>query len=198
MTHMALVFSLAIKADCLPLRQAGSCNQNDDTDNKNSAHAAVIRARGKTTMPKLPVLMFAAALLATALPAVSHHSVWAEFDNNRPMELRGRFVEMDWVNPHSWVHLEVTAEDGTTTVWAAETPPPNQLIRLGWRRSDLKVGDEIVVNGFAAKNGQPRLWARDVKLLATGGETLPEPRTEMALFDPNPNGIPAGVLPGKK
>ena len=147
------------------------------------------------TIASLCMLIMA---LLMAQPAASHHSVWAEFDNNRPMELRGRFIEMDWVNPHSWVHLEVTAEDGTKTVWAAETPPPNQLIRLGWRRSDLQEGDEIVVSGFAAKNGTALLWARDVKLVAQNGVMLDEPRTVMALFDPNPNGIPAGVLPGRK
>lgn len=135
--------------------------------------------------------------MLVAVPAVSHHSVWAEFDNGRPMELRGKFIEMEWINPHSWVHLEVTAEDGKKTVWAAETPPPNQLIRIGWRRSDLQPGDEIIVSGFAAKNGKPRIWARDVKLVAQHGRELDEPRTVMALFEPNPEGISPGVLPGR-
>jgi len=141
-----------------------------------------------------------AVCLVTAMaaaPGAAHHSVWAEFDNGRPLELRGKFIEMDWVNPHSWVHLEVSAEDGTTTVWAAETPPPNQLIRIGWRRSDLQPGDEIVVSGFAAKNGTHRLWARDVKIITQNGQVLDQPKTVMALFDPNPEGISAGVLPGR-
>ena len=148
-------------------------------------------------MRKTGLLIVWVAMLATAFPVVSHHSVWAEFDNNNPLELRGRFIEMDWVNPHSWVHLEVIAEDGTMTVWAAETPPPNQLIRMGWRRSDLQEGDEIIVSGFAAKNGTARVWAREVKLVAQNGQELEEARTVMALFEPNPNGIPAGVLPGR-
>lgn len=142
----------------------------------------------------------AASLVAIALlagSAAAHHSVWAEFDNDRPLELRGRFVEMDWVNPHSWVHFEVTEADGTTVVWSAETPPPNQLIRIGWRRSDLQPGHEIVVSGFASKNGTPRLWAQNVAIVAENGTELTEPRNVLALFDPNPDGIPAGVLPGR-
>jgi hypothetical protein len=139
----------------------------------------------------------AAGLALLGMSTLAHHSVWAEFDNERPIELRGRFVEMDWVNPHSWVHFEVTLDDGTTVLWAAETPPPNQLIRIGWRRSDLKPDDEIVVRGFAAKNGTPRLWAQNVAIVAQDGQALAEPRTVLALFDPNPDGIPAGVLPGR-
>ena len=91
----------------------------------------------------------------------------------------------------------MTAQDGSKQVWDAETPPPNQLIRIGWRRSDLQEGDEIIVSGFAAKNGTNRLWARDVKQVTQNGQVLEEPRTVMALFDPNPEGISAGVLPGR-
>jgi Family of unknown function (DUF6152) len=139
----------------------------------------------------------ASALLGAAAPAAAHHSVWAEFDRDQPLEIRGRFVSMDWINPHSWVHFEVEMPDGSTAVWAAETPPPNQLIRLGWRRSDLKVGDEVLVSGYAAKNGTLRIWARNVSIVAQDGRELDEPRTVLALFDPNPDGIPAGLLPGR-
>lgn len=139
----------------------------------------------------------AGALLLTSVPAsLAHHSVWAEFDNGNRLELRGRFIEMEWINPHSWVHFEVTMEDGSTVVWAAETPPPNQLIRIGWRRSDLQPDDEIRVTGYAAKNGTLRMWAQNVALVAQGGVELEEPKTVLALFDPNPEGISEGVLPG--
>jgi hypothetical protein len=144
----------------------------------------------------LVLVVVLASLLATAASR-AHHSVWAEFDNGRPLELRGHFVKMDWINPHSWVHLEVTQEDGSKVAWAAETPPPNQLIRQGWRRSDIQPGDEIVVRGFAAKNGTPRLWARNVQIVARNGEPLAEPRTVLALLDPNPEGLAEGVLPGR-
>jgi hypothetical protein len=132
-----------------------------------------------------------------AVPAVAHHSVWAEFDNDQALEMRGRFLEMDWVNPHSWVHFEVTLPDGSTAAWAAETPPPNQLIRIGWSRNDLKAGDEILVRGFAARNGTRRLWAQNVAIVAQDGQELAEPRTVLALFDPNPEGVPEGLLPGR-
>ena len=144
----------------------------------------------------LALVVVLASLLATAA-ARAHHSVFAEFDNSRPLELRGQFRQMDWINPHSWVHFEVTMEDGSKVVWAAETPPPNQLIRQGWRRSDIQPGDEIVVRGYAAKNGTHRLWARNVQIVARNGEALVEPRTVLALLDPNPDGVPEGVLPGR-
>jgi hypothetical protein len=145
----------------------------------------------------LLLTVIGAGIGLAAATSSAHHSVWAEFDNDRPLELRGRFLAMDWVNPHSWVHFEVEMDDGSTVEWAAETPPPNQLIRIGWRRSDIEPGDEILVSGYVAKNGTPRLWARNVAIVARDGEALPEPRTVLALFDPNPDGIPAGVLPGR-
>ena len=142
------------------------------------------------------VAAFSAFLLAAA-PMLAHHSVWAEFDNDNEIELKGHFVAMDWINPHSWVHLEVTTAAGETVAWAAETPPPNQLIRQGWRRSDLQVGDEIVVHGYVARNGTRRIWARNVQIVAQNGEQLPEPRTVLALFEPKPEGVPAGLLPSQ-
>jgi len=142
-------------------------------------------------------LLPASVLLVAGSHAIAHHSVWAEFDNGRPLDMRGRFVEMDWINPHSWVHFEVTMDDGSTVVWAAETPPPNQLIRQGWRRSEIKPEDEIVVRGYAAKDGTHRLWAQNVAIVAQNGAELAEPRTVLALFDPNPDGVAEGLLPGR-
>jgi hypothetical protein len=150
-------------------------------------------------MRNFPVAAIAGTmLLLGAASALAHHSVWAEFDNAHPVEMRGRFIEMDWVNPHSWVHFEVTTEDGSKVVWAAETPPPNQLIRQGWRRSDIQPDDEIVVRGYAAKNGSLRLWARNVAIVVQNGTELAEPKSVLALLDPNPEGIAEGVLPGQR
>jgi hypothetical protein len=140
----------------------------------------------------------AASLLSAAAQCLAHHSVWAEFDREHPVEMRGRFVQMDWINPHSWVHFEVTMNDGSQVVWAAETPPPNQLIRQGWRRSDIQPDDEIVVRVFAAKNGSLRIWAQNVAIVVQNGQTLAEPKTVLALLDPNPDGIPSGLLPGQR
>jgi hypothetical protein len=137
------------------------------------------------------------AMLVAAAQSFAHHSVWAEFDRDHAVEMRGRFIEIDWINPHSWVHFEVTMEDGSTVVWAAETPPPNQLIRQGWRRNDIQPKDEIVVRGYAARNGSLRIWARTVAIVAQNGEELAEPKTVLALLDPNPEGVAEGVLPGR-
>src|SRR3990170_7328421 len=142
----------------------------------------------------LAVTILCIVLLAVAAPAGAHHSVWAEFDNAQPVEMKGRFIRMDWLNPHSWVHLEVTMEDGTIVEWAAETPPPNQLIRQGWRRSELQPGDEILVRGFAARNGTKRVWAQNVAIVAQNGQELAEPRTVLALFEAKPEGVPEGLL----
>jgi hypothetical protein len=144
----------------------------------------------------LVVTALSTLVLAGAAPVIAHHAFSAEFDTARPLNMRGVFQSMDWVNPHSWVHFEVTMEDGSTVVWAAETPPPNQLIRIGWRRSDLQPDDEIRVTGYAAKNGTLRMWAQNVALVAQAGVELDEPKTVLALFDPNPDGIAEGVLPG--
>lgn len=148
-------------------------------------------------MSKTLAVIGGALLLSAAAESPAHHSVWAEFDRDHPVEMRGRFIEMDWINPHSWVHFEVTQEDGSTVAWAAETPPPNQLIRQGWRRTDIQPDDEIVVRGYAARNGTLRLWAQSVAIVAQGGQALAEPKTVLALLDPNPEGIPDGVLPGR-
>lgn len=145
----------------------------------------------------LAALALGTALCFTTAPTAAHHSVWAEFDNTQPVEYKGRFIAMDWINPHSWVHFEVTMEDGSKVTWAAETPPPNQLIRQGWRRSDIKEGDEVLIRGFVARNGTKRLWAQNVAIVAQNGQALPEPRTVLALFETNPLGIPEGVLPGR-
>ncbi len=146
---------------------------------------------------KSTALLFCIAMLFTAMSATAHHSVWAEFDNKQPVELSGRFIEMEWINPHSWIQMEVRMEDGSTVIWSAETPPPNQLIRQGWRRSDLQAGDEILVRGFAARNGKKRVWAQKVSIIAQNGKKLDAPRTVMALFEPKPEGVPEGLLPGK-
>jgi hypothetical protein len=139
-------------------------------------------------------LVFAVAI--TAVPVIGHHAFSAEFDNQRPLDMEGDFVKMDWVNPHSWVHFEVTLPDGTRQVWQAETPPPNQLIRQGWRRTDLKAGDRIVIRGFAAKNGSARMWASNVRIVAQNGQALAEPRVVLNMFSQNPDGVPEGLLPG--
>ena len=118
---------------------------------------------------KLSVAVVSVSLLLAAVPmALAHHAFSAEFDNTKPITLKGKFTQMDWINPHSWVHMDVTYPDGKVVNLGGETPPPNVLYRSGWRKDYLKVGDEIQISGFAAKDGSPRMWASSVVLVTTG------------------------------
>lgn len=92
------------------------------------------------------------ALLAYAVPAVAHHAFGAEFDADAPIRLEGEVVRVEWVNPHSWIHIAVATEDGGTETWAVEGGTPNVLLRRGLRRECLTIGSVLVVDGYQAKN----------------------------------------------
>jgi hypothetical protein len=103
-----------------------------------------------------------AGLFLIALPLLGHHSFAAEYDSTKPVALKGKFVKMDWINPHSWVYLEVTGADGKVATWKAEALPPNGLYRQGWRKDSIKAGEEISVEGYLAKDGSNTMWSRTV------------------------------------
>jgi len=108
-------------------------------------------------------LLGALALLATAGPLVAHHAFGAEFDKDAPVKLQGKIVRLEWVNPHTWIHLDAIQADGTTETWAVEGGTPNVLLRRGLRRDCLTPGTEIIVDGYQAKDHSlKRANGRDV------------------------------------
>jgi len=105
----------------------------------------------------------AVAVLLYSVPAVAHHAFGAEFDADAPIRLEGTIVRLEWVNPHSWIHLEVTADDGSQQVWMVEGGTPNVLQRRGLRRDCLPIGTVLIVDGYQAKDHSlPRANGRDV------------------------------------
>lgn len=110
----------------------------------------------------LAILIAAAGLLLTAVPVAAHHAFAAEFDANNPIKLRGTVVKMEWINPHSWIHIDVKRPDGKVDRWMIEGGPPNALYRRGFTKDSLPVGSDILVEGFRAKDGSTRGNGRDI------------------------------------
>jgi hypothetical protein len=98
------------------------------------------------------VLGAVAALLTASLPAAAHHAFGAEFDANRPVLLKGKIVKIEWVNPHTWIHVEIVKADGTKEVWMVEGGSPNSLLRRGANKDTFPVGTEVVVDGYQARD----------------------------------------------
>jgi hypothetical protein len=101
-------------------------------------------------------------LLAATLPAWAHHSFASEFDVTKPVKLEGTVTKMEWINPHSWIHIDVKNPDGTVTSWMIEGGSPNSLLRRGFTKHSLEPGTQIVVEGYQAKDGANRANGRDL------------------------------------
>ena len=97
-------------------------------------------------------------------PLLAHHAFTSEFDGNQPITLKGTVSKMEWVNPHSWIHIDVKGADGKVVNWAFELGAPNALFRRGWRKDSIPQGVEVVITGFKAKSGKPVANGRTINL----------------------------------
>ena len=112
----------------------------------------------------------ALGLLLAAVPVMAHHSFAAEFDSAKPIKLTGTVTKIEWMNPHAYFYIDVKDASGKVTNWGLEMGSPNGLMRQGWTRNSMKIGDEITVEGSAAKDGSNIGNARSVTL--AGGQRL--------------------------
>jgi hypothetical protein len=101
------------------------------------------------------------ALLLGAAPA-AHHAFSSEFDANKPLVLRGTVTKTEWINPHSWIHIEVKGADGKVESWAIECGAPNSLMRRGLNKNSIPIGTQIVVDGYQARDGSTTANAKDI------------------------------------
>lgn len=106
--------------------------------------------------------------LAAAVPVLAHHSFAAEFDADKPVKVTGVITKVEWTNPHTWFYVDVKDETGKVTNWGLELGSPNLMLRAGWTRNSLKVGDGVTVEGSRARDGSNVAVAHVTILTATG------------------------------
>ena len=116
---------------------------------------------------KLAIILCVSSLAASA-QALAHHSFAAEFDENKPVKLTGAVTKVEWTNPHIWFFIDVKNPDGTVTNWGLEMASPNNLLRMGWKRDSMKIGDVVAVEARQARDGSPNANAQAVVLTSTG------------------------------
>lgn len=124
-------------------------------------------------------LSLLAAMTLCSPPVPAHHSFAAEFDIDQPIKLRGTVTEVEFMNPHSWIHIDVKKDDGTVEKWAIEGGTPNTLFRMGITQRSLPVGTDIIVDGYRSRDGANRANGRDITLpdgrkLFLGGSAPPQ------------------------
>ena len=111
---------------------------------------------------RLLVVVTGVGLLLAAVPAWAHHAFAAEFDQSKPIKVRGAVVKWELTNPHSWIHIDVKGADGKTVTWMIEGASPNNLYRLGLTKESLPAGTDITVEGYQAKDGSTRAVGRNI------------------------------------
>jgi len=136
-------------------------------------------------MTKLVVALAGVTLFLATAPAWAHHSFAAEFDPSRPIKLQGTVTEMEWINPHSWIHIDVKGPDGKVVSWMVEGGSPNALLRRGFTKASLPEGSVIVIEGYQAKDGSNRANGRDITFadgrklfLGSAGTGAPDDKPE--------------------
>jgi hypothetical protein len=120
---------------------------------------------------RLSVASGCLGILIGVTPLVAHHSFAAEFDEHKPITLKGTLTRMDWVNPHGWLYMDIKEANGTVVNWGIEAGAPNALLRRGLRKTDFQPGLALVVTGFRAKNGTPMANGRTVTFFAGSSGT---------------------------
>jgi hypothetical protein len=117
---------------------------------------------------RLGFAAFALWMLSTPAPAGGHHSASAEFDAAKRIKITGALTRLNWLNPHIIFFIDVTGEGGKVANWSWELPSPNQLMRAGWTRNSMKIGDMVTVEGIHARDGSNHGMAMAVTLVSTG------------------------------
>src|SRR5215475_1309056 len=119
-------------------------------------------------MRKLTLFIAGLSLLAAAVPATAHHSFAAEFDAAKPITLTGTVTKVEWMNPHVWFYTDVKDESGKVSNWGFEMGSPNGLMRSGWTRNSMKLGDTVTVEASRAKDGSNNANAKAVTMASSG------------------------------
>jgi hypothetical protein len=112
----------------------------------------------------LTVSLGGIGLLLGATPLLAHHAFSQEFDAEKPVKMRGTITSVEFTNPHSWIHVDVKRPDGTVENWAFEGGTPNTLFRRGITKASFPIGQEVVVDGYQARDGSLRGNGRDITL----------------------------------
>ncbi|MBV9770845.1 MAG: hypothetical protein JOZ32_14825 [Bryobacterales bacterium] len=141
---------------------------------------------------KTMALSILALLGVAAVPVFAHHAFAAEFDASKPVTLKGVVTKIEWMNPHTWFYIDTKTDTGAVEHWQCETGAPIELVRRGWKKSDLKVGDDVTVQGFRAKDGTNTANARlvtlpDGKKVFSGSADDGGPGTQSAPATQTPN-----------